>query len=376
MEADRVHLVEHANILHGRYLMVDPDFLGAFVSMGFKTSEEITGRSSLSNVFPPSARCGIYILHFADGRYYVGQAIDVVRRYGQHRLTYRDIQRISFKKTAQRDLAREEIDTIGELERLGVELRNISLVSIPHWESDFDQIMTAADQQRWLNDLGFTDFTGTRGLAPQLRERYHQNYLRYQSMPYSHEITEVLRTYVRKCIPVPVRSEMAFWCCTCLPSYAQQKAKLYSRFNIYWQEVFAVTVTDSKFYFSWQLASSPFDDQADAFLERVSVKSLFERFLHFLHAQPRGAASGKVIKPFEYSRNYSTLGIGDRTYQTGGSDQINFYVTTIDEALQLLHDEEILKAIRLFNLRLCRKGGSIFSRYHCLDLADDLLSPS
>lgn len=41
--------------------------------------------------------------------------------------------------------------------------------------------------------------------------------------------------------------------------------------------------------------------------------------------------------------------------------------------LNFLDDALMLASIKEFNLRLMRKGGCIFNRYHCFDLADQAL---
>jgi hypothetical protein len=59
----------------------------------------------------------------------------------------------------------------------------------------------------------------------------------------------------------------------------------------------------------------------------------------------------------------------DHHYVSGGSDPFNLTVDTVEEAMRILDDEPILKAIRLFNMRLCQKGRC----NNCFDLADELL---
>ena len=66
-------------------------------SLGFLPTQNVQGRASVADLFKPQKRCGIYILHFANGEFYAGQAVDVTRRYAQHRSTYDDIVKLSFK---------------------------------------------------------------------------------------------------------------------------------------------------------------------------------------------------------------------------------------------------------------------------------------
>ena len=41
----------------------------------------VSSRPSIADLFKPDKRCGIYILKFSNEFYYVGQAVDVTRRY-------------------------------------------------------------------------------------------------------------------------------------------------------------------------------------------------------------------------------------------------------------------------------------------------------
>jgi hypothetical protein len=44
-------------------------------------------------------RCGVYVLDFRNGDFYVGQATDVVRRHAQHCRNHQDITAIRFRPT-------------------------------------------------------------------------------------------------------------------------------------------------------------------------------------------------------------------------------------------------------------------------------------
>ena len=51
-------------------------------------------RPSIAELYKPDKRCGIYVLRFQNNQYYVGQAVDVIRRYVQHSKVHEDIQEI------------------------------------------------------------------------------------------------------------------------------------------------------------------------------------------------------------------------------------------------------------------------------------------
>ena len=61
-------------------------------------------RSTVADLFKPEKRCGIYILGFRNNQFYVGQAVDVVRRFVQHTKVHDDIQEISFKTFPKTEL--------------------------------------------------------------------------------------------------------------------------------------------------------------------------------------------------------------------------------------------------------------------------------
>ena len=119
-------------------------------TMGFAPPEYVKGRASVADLFKPGERCGIYVLHFANGEFYAGQAIDVTRRYIQHCNTHKDIEKLSFKRTSQDCLDEEERQVIRRLEENKWLLRNVVFTSLPKGESDFDFIMSSDEQAEWV----------------------------------------------------------------------------------------------------------------------------------------------------------------------------------------------------------------------------------
>src|SRR5258708_13619831 len=75
---------------------------------GFPKPHHIEQRASIASLFTKEKRCGIYVLHFANGEYYVGQSIDVVRRHSDHRRKHTDIRQIIFNPVPPNSLDAEE----------------------------------------------------------------------------------------------------------------------------------------------------------------------------------------------------------------------------------------------------------------------------
>jgi len=310
--------------------------------LDFPPVRSVHGRASIADIFPAGKRCGIYILHFLNGEVYAGQAIDVTRRYVQHSKTHNDIASISFKQVLKTHLNDEERVAIWELEQRGFHLRNIIFTSIPKGDSDLDLVMSPEEQQKWLDDLSYQGSCGIRAQDEVLRCKYHQRFQSFLKRPQAEAIIHVLQSYVQRGVPVPMRSEMSFWGCSCLPSYARPGITVYSRININWQEVFTALTGQGGPIFSFHLALSPLEQIFGNSLER-----LFEK--------------------------HPTLHCTEHFYEPGGHDQLHLEIEGAEFALRLLEDTGIRRAIRLFNLRLMQKGPCAYSRYHCMDLADRLI---
>lgn len=312
--------------------------------LGFQTWFDVRGRLSIADLVPKSEnRCGIYLLEFANGEFYVGQAINVCRRYGQHCQTYNDITKLTFKCVTPDKLNKEEKQIIQTLEKIGFRLRNIIHTSITYSPSPLIEIMSPEEQKRWQEDIYYSNLTGDRLDDPELRNKYTTKFSRLMSLPYAEDIVGVLKKYVLKCIPVPILSEKNYWSCSCLSQKISTEQILYSRININQQAVFHAYTFQDQPLFSWHISKSPL---TTTFRKRIRV---YRRYWQF--------------------RLLPT----SQRYQPGGQDQ--FTIQTVGEnalqdALNMLDDPDFLHAIRTFNLRLMQKGPTWFYRYHCFQLAD------
>lgn len=115
----------HEQILQVEDIMHEPSEIDQIIrDLGFNRTYSVRDDPSVAAHFPVR-RCGIYILHFENNQYYVGQAVNVVRRYSQHRrdTEHSDIVRISFRSVRKRNLTTVERETIAYLDKK-VHLRN------------------------------------------------------------------------------------------------------------------------------------------------------------------------------------------------------------------------------------------------------------
>ncbi len=291
----------------------------------------------MADLYKPGRRCGIYVLLFADGDAYVGQSVDVVRRYAQHLRVHHDIEAISFKEVPPAELDATEQELIALTERSGHRLRNIVFSALPPVESDFDLVMSPEEQEDWLSDPDSIDIKGTRFANDELRRKHAAKYRRLRANSGIEEIIDKVRSYVRRGIPAIRRGEVSFWALSCLPSYTNPEITVFMRLNVHWQEVMTVfrEKQSGSDFFSFHVAKEP-----------------IERDAKLLDALPG-------------------LEIQDHRYVPGGHDQVNLVAPSglLDA---MMARRSVQTAIRHFNYRLMKKGACNFARHHCLELADEL----
>jgi hypothetical protein len=298
----------------------------------FETTFDVAGLSTIAPLIQPSERCGIYVLHFANGEHYAGLAVNVARRYGQHRKMHLDIDRLSFKQVEPHKLRKVEKTVITSLEKAGFHLRNIEGTSRTYAPSPFDdEIMTPEAQALWERDILWQDVSGERVEDATLRQQYRRRFEKFLALPYAETAISVLRDYVWRCIPSPLLTEKYYWSCSLPLEKRRDDQLIYLRVSINGQEVFTIATQHDLIDSHWQVTKS---------------------------------VLGRV--PF-------WMRWGSLQYKTGGSDQVCIRAFGIKEARRVLAHPRAIAAMRTFNLRLMRKGPTRFYRYHVFDLADRLL---
>lgn len=117
----------------------------------------VSGLSTISAIMADEDPCGIYVLEFANGEYYVGQAKDVRKRFVNHcrdtahHPAWKDITHISFTPRPARELNIHEATMIQHLQKEKKRLRNRSLNLFHEQPSPLDRIIPPVDQFHWAD---------------------------------------------------------------------------------------------------------------------------------------------------------------------------------------------------------------------------------
>ena len=310
-------------------------------SHGFKHYYGVENGVGQIDIFERKNRCGIYVLIFRDGSIYAGLSLDVRKRFAQHRLNHKDIVGFTFVRRSQRELAWREVALINDLERHGHRMRNLALMSVVSGACKIDELIDPSDLNFWVTGVKLVD-ASERINDAALRQRYLSRFEQFTLLPNSEEIITLLRIYTQNFIPMPRKTELAFWTSSCLPSGSTRDVKICSRINLNMMEVATIMVHQGLTQMSFHVAESSLRQELGEDVSERLIESSFGR--------------------------WST-----HRYKSGGIDQCALFAETADEAMRMMDDYSFFLSARTMNARLMKKGPCYYSQSHCLSLADRLL---
>lgn len=312
--------------------------------LGFRRAISVDTGASIARRFGKTVRCGIYVLEFANDDWYVGQAVDVTKRFLDHRRTYDDIVRVHFQSVPRKRLDAVEREMIAELEGNGWILRNVAMASYPRGASLLDEVLQSTALTNWRSSVDTSIEDGPRRDLEAHRHKYRRKYKHFSDRPKADRMERILRAYATVALPAPRTTEMDFWSVSCLPNGPSDDVA--ARVNMFWQEVFTLGISAGPVRpFMWASFHV-----ADSVLPNSLLSRLTSRLRHPLHVRNRSE------------------------YVVGGSDQARLYVEGEARIMRLLSDPSVVLAMRAMNARLMRKGRCNAAPSHCLDLADRMLA--
>ncbi len=314
----------------------------------FDAALHVQGRLSIADLFPKSKnRCGIYLLNFSDDTFYIGQAIDAVKRFSQHRKNYDNIMRFWFQSIKKENLNEVEQRLIREAELQGLLLTNKTFVSNIIGDTDLDLIVLPTEQENWLrndSEISNDGYDLYHMVEAKHKIKYRQNFDKLKQVEHYPQFKQILTVYIKKCLPAFKKTELSFWALSCMPSTNIATYPRYFCLNVNAMEVLVLGYErKTNKPFSFVILTSHFFDNDD------ELDRLFDK--------------------------YKTLGVEKSDYRAAGTDQMRFLFSDLNEIEDmLLNEPKIINSIKLLNLRLMRKGGTIYSPFHCFDLVNDVLT--
>lgn len=319
-------------------------------SLGYPPLKPVSPGQTTALLFGRAKRrCGIYLLEFDNATFYIGQAVDVRRRLGQHRKTHGNIVGFTFSRVAKKHLNAEEKRRIREAENLGMTLSNFVHASNVGGVTKLDRVITQDEQAQWLMNPGKVnqaDIAPKKKFPEEFVQRTRSRFTRFLEHGKSDVALEILRTYLTNCVPMPRRTEHTLWSLSCMPSTKGYFAPRLAVINMAVMEVFVL----------WYPKGSN-----NTLRGQVNVASdvLF----------PRGGR----IERLRFRLSFPLVRIIEVDYKDAGQHQIQLLALSTNSLMKLIRDERVQLASAHLNLRLMKKRGTIYSRYHCSDMATQCL---
>lgn len=314
-------------------------------------SHSVARLRSVAHLFPRGrGRRGLYILTFANGERYAGQAVNVVVRFATHQRRMPDITGLAFTRIPRGELDAVERNLIHTLERRGERLRNkVHVLSSAAADAgaDLDLVMTPVDQHAWLIGDAVAPDVGERVDVPAMRASGALAFAALRAQPLSDAAIDIARGYVLRVVPRPRATEMTFWAASAMPSTNRST----------WPRLLAVSVNKME---TLVLGKQRSNDELMWGFVNVRRSTLIKAY----------GSVAAYVRPRQ-----DWLDIADGGYESGGGDVLA--VHTDGRALAALLTEPdsngLVAAARDLALQLMRKGPTLQWRWHNFPLADRLL---
>ncbi|WP_237746039.1 GIY-YIG nuclease family protein [Corynebacterium jeikeium] len=309
---------------------------------------DVSDMDSLASCFAGGqSRCGVYRIRFSNGDAYCGQTKDMVTRFNKHHRTYDDIVAVEFFPMPKEDLDEAERALISESER-DTSLRNIMLTGRPRGEGDalFVSVEGKTIKLPW-------DKERAKGAAASLEEATDKKFLQLLSHPQIDLIRYVLGWYISETIPDPAASARQLWTVSCMPSTSRTKTQ---------QRL--LTLSCGNLEVLYIIASRTLDVEGDDYFVEVVINTSLDE-------EPE-----KFFDP--EAKAFSRWFVENGQYQVEEVTRFAFPLQNlallIDKQIEFPQYKKFLAAAYELNVRLMRRGSTMYSRFHHERLADLLIA--
>lgn len=205
------------------------------------------------------------------------------------------------------------------------------------------QFLDLDRQQQWIDGTIDLPDADARSESLEQRFKYAARVEKLLRRPQAQDVVEILGLYGQNCIPIPRKTERAYWSVSCLPSTSD---KPLVRVNASWMELFTLYVDGE------DVRSRFIVHLSDFTTDRSTVREhLDEAFLEDCVARPEDVSH----------------------YFPRGADMFIVNVRGAASIRQFLSDRRALRAIRTFNLTHMNRGRNAYQASHCYGVADYML---
>ncbi|WP_454164909.1 hypothetical protein [Gordonia iterans] len=203
---------------------------------------------------------GHYLVVFDKGECYIGQTSSFRQRLADHRQTWGDEVRgyyvrpdtaaagIVEKGARSRRLVQSERYLIHDAQTAKLVARNFRDMAHPiNPHRDFEEAIAPMSADDWFSDPVGANAADDAGLRRFDAREYAGSRTRYADLgarPDGGQVVGLVRDYLTRCMPYPVRTESTTWSVSCLPTSLRggrgERSKVLACISISWTEVLTV----------------------------------------------------------------------------------------------------------------------------------------
>ena len=326
-----------------------PSTQEAYLELGFPPLESVSTLRSIAHLFGSSKnRCGIYLLEFPERKFYIGQAVEVVRRFAQHRKNYDQIIGFAFIPAPRTHLDQKERDLIHQAEQVGLVILNTVHASNVIGETDLDMVISPEEQVAWLaspREFNEMDQFLPISLPESQAGRFAKRFQKFKTHPLFLPASLLLQTYLLHCIPSPSRTEYSFWAASCLPSTNKNTSPRLLCLSAGVMELFVIGYHKNASAEMWGFVTVASDVLAETFQDFQELEEAFP-----------------------------SIEIVQRGYRDAGQHQLTILAESERSFRSVLEHQAVQRAAAVLAIRVMRKRATIYSKFHCKQLIDVLES--
>ncbi|WP_044506680.1 hypothetical protein [Gordonia sp. KTR9] len=323
-------------------------------------SSPLLTRTAVSEFIGERSPVGHYVLAFRDGSCYIGETVDFRTRFATHDRTYEgqiEAYHLRFDQAAaaqpsgskarKRHLLNAERSLIHDAQNQALVARNFREMANPIVPSpEFTKLFagTSAEQRltEWFahpDAVNASDRTPLQSFTAAQFGGAMDRINRFNQLPEASQITRIVGTYLRRCVPFPALTEYRSWSISCLPTSKRgTSGRTYSVITC-----LSISRTESL---------------------TILREDWSNRVMGFLQANEIEAQLHNAFGIVRLIRHHPEVSVATSDYHEFGPGTVAVEADSLDALERLLDDAQITRAASTSALRLCRMGPSMQRAIH------------
>ncbi len=185
--------------------------------LGFAVIADVRGCNTLTELFANKMQLsGIYLQIRPERHLYIGQTVNMLRRFTRHLDNDIVIEELAFMPTPVKSLDKRENELIEKAQRLGFELDNLDMIdsSMVRVEGKLEDFLTPDELDAWLNYEDQKKSLSIKSVYDQMPAGLRHQFNLARQHPLFTSCLNTARVFVQQCLPKPQETAGVLWSTT------------------------------------------------------------------------------------------------------------------------------------------------------------------